>query len=319
MSGPTESERPVQLRDNPMVAMADEAERPTRWWLAWLVALIIILVGLVLGDWIGALVLGHPARDQPRAQFLELFMFGTIALLLYLWIRLKERRGFSTFGFRGSKPVGRLLLGLLLGAALMTLGVLVPVALGDLATGRSEHHLSGTGALLMLVPLLVVFVLQSSTEEMVFRGYMLPMGLRQLPGWVAVLGTSVIFAAIHPGANVVGTLNILLYAVFACLVVLQQGSLWLICGFHAGWNFFQGNVYGVPVSGNPEPTSLFTFGPTSGSRDLLSGGDFGIEASLVGTVLLVLAVAVAWVALRRTRGGTAAPAEAAPADAGAGT
>lgn len=284
--------------NSPLVAMANEARRPTRWWLAWPVGVLIALVGLMIGTVVGGAVLGNPAEGEPKAQYLEVFGFGITALLLFVWVRLKEGRPFSSLGFRGSR---RFLLGLVIGAAMMSLGVLIPTLLGDMATGISVHSLSGTAAILPLIPLLVVFILQGSTEEAVFRGYMLPMGMRQLPVWAAVLGTSVIFAVMHPGAGVVGTINIVLYAVFACLVVIQQGSLWLICGFHAGWNFFQGNVYGVPVSGNPEPTSVFSFGPTAGGNELVSGGAFGVEASLVGTALLLVALAVTAVALRRSR------------------
>ncbi len=78
-------------------------------------------------------------------------------------------------------------------------------------------------------------------------------------------------------------INIALYAVFASFIALGQGNLWLIAGLHAGWNYFQGNIYGLPVSGNAEASSLFAFGPAAGSSDLVSGGDFGVEASLVGT------------------------------------
>lgn len=289
----------ANLRGTSIVVMTAEARRPTRWWLAWIVGVAITVLGLSIGYFVGAAVLGNPASSEPRAQYLEAFMFATTALLLFLWVRLKEGRPISSLGFRGSRAPIRFGVGLLISAAMMTLGVLIPAALGELAVGRSEHAQSGTSALLPLIPLLLLFTLQAATEEAVFRGYMLPMGLRQIPGWAAVLGTSVIFANMHPGAGVIGTANIVLYAVFACLVVIQQGSLWLICGFHAGWNFFQGNVYGVPVSGTAKPTSLFTFGPTPGSRDVISGGAFGIEASLIGTGLLVLAIAVTWFALRR--------------------
>lgn len=291
----------LDLRDTPLVEMADEAKRPTRWWLAWPVAILIALVGLLIGDLVGNAVLGNPGEGDPKAQYVEAFMFGATALLLFLWVRFKEGRPFSSLGLRGTRPLARFLAGLALGAGLMAVGVLVPTVFGDLENGLSQHTLSGSSALLPLIPLLIVFMLQASTEELVFRGYMLPMGLRQLPGWVAVIGTSVIFAVMHLGAGAVGTINILMYAVFACVVVIQQGSLWLICGFHAGWNFFQGNVFGVPVSGNPEPTSIFSFGPTAESNELVSGGTFGIEASLVGTALLAVAIAVAWVALRRTQ------------------
>jgi membrane protease YdiL (CAAX protease family) len=281
--------------------MANEARRPTRWWLAWVVGVLVGIGGLVVGSLIGGAVLGSPSETDPKHQYLEIFGFGVSALLLVLWVRLKEGRPISSLGFRGTHRLRRFLGGFLIGALLMTLGVLIPTLLGQMASGISEHTLSGTAAILPLIPLLVVFAIQASTEEAVFRGYMLPMGMRQLPTWAAVVGTSVIFAALHVGAGVVGSINITLYAVFACLVVIQQGSLWWICGFHTGWNFFQGNVFGVPVSGNGEPTAIFTFGPTAGSNELVSGGAFGIEASVTGTVLLLAAIAVTSVALRRTR------------------
>jgi hypothetical protein len=82
-------------------------------------------------------------------------------------------------------------------------------------------------------------------------------------------------------------------------VALGAGNLWLICGLHAGWNYVQGNVYGLPVSGTPEANSLLAFGPTEGSDDLLTGGDFGVEASLSGTAVLLVALVVAVVYYRR--------------------
>lgn len=97
-----------------------------------------------------------------------------------------------------------------------------------------------------------------------------------------------------------------MYALFASFVALREGSLWLICGIHAGWNYFQGNIFGVPVSGNPEANSLLAFGPTEGSNEALTGGDFGIEASLVGTLILAIALVIAFISFRRAQAGRAA-------------
>lgn len=284
---------------SPLVEMASEAQRPTPWWLAWPVGVVIIYAGLVGGDLLGAMVLGHPAKGEPLFQFTDFFGFGTVVLLLLLWLRLKERRSFLSVGLREAQPVRRLLGGLVIGAAMMTVGVLVPWALGQYQLGASSHGRLGVDALGWLVPLLLVFVLQGSTEELVTRGYMLQTASRQLGTPVAIAGTSIIFSALHMDFDPVPFLNIVLYAVFACFVALADGSLWRICGIHAGWNYCQGNIYGLPVSGNPEGTTLWSFGPAPGSNVLLTGGSFGVEASLVGSAVLLIALGVAVAYYRR--------------------
>jgi membrane protease YdiL (CAAX protease family) len=289
----------MNIRTSPLVEMASEAKRPTRWWLGWIVAIVIILAGGIAGGALGGLVFASPELKQ----FQELCVFGVTLIVLFLWVRFKEGRPFSSVGFRGRNPVGKLLLGLVIGALMMTVAVLIAWATGQYGTGLSVHLNLGVDSLVWILLLLPVFVVQASTEEAITRGYMLQIGGRDINGWVAILGSSVIFAVIHPGASPVALLNIALYAVFASFVALGQGSLWLIAGIHIGWNYFQGNIYGVPVSGDPKANSLLAFGPTSGSNDLITGGAFGLEASLIGSVVLVVALAIAFGAYRRAEAG----------------
>lgn len=287
------------IRTSPLVAMAEEARRPTRWWSGWIVAVLILMMGATVGQGIGSAVLGSPEPDDPIYQFEELFSFGSTLVALLMWVALKEGRPFSSLGFRGGNPVGKLAAGVAIGALMMGVGVLALTVMGQYEAGISVHTNVGSEALALLLPLALVFLLQASTEEAVTRGYMLQVGGRQLPGWVAIIATSIIFAVLHVGASPVGLVNIALYALFASFVALGQGSLWLICGIHAGWNYFQGNIFGLPVSGNPKANSLLAFGPAEGSSELLSGGEFGIEASLAGSVVLVIALVIAFAAYRR--------------------
>jgi hypothetical protein len=106
-------------------------------------------------------------------QFVEFFSFGVTLVLLLLWVRFKEGRLFSSIGFRGRNPIGKLFLGFVIGAVMMTGGVLVPWGLGHYVTGGSVHTNLGSAALTAVIPLVIVFVLQASTEEAVFRGYLL--------------------------------------------------------------------------------------------------------------------------------------------------
>lgn len=289
----------MDITTSPLVEMAGEAQRPTRWWAAWLVGIGLILFGLVVGDLLGQAVLGNPGADDPLHQYAEFFEFGSVLVLLALWLRVKERRRFSSLGLRGAKPVGKFLGGLAIGAGMMAVGVAVPWALGQYELGGSVHGRVGTDAILWLIPLLAVFILQGSTEELVTRGYMLPVAGRQIPAAAAIIGTSVLFAGMHLAFEPIPFANIALYALFAAFVALGDGSLWRICGIHAGWNYCQGNVFGLPVSGNPEGTALWDFGPVAGSNELISGGNFGVEASLIGTTIMVVALVVSIVYYRR--------------------
>lgn len=291
----------MDIKTSPLVQMAEEAERPTRWWLSWIVAVALTFLGLIAGELAAQALLGHPSATSPMHQVDEIFQFSMVAFLLFLWLHYKERRGFSSIGLRGPKPLRRVLQGFVLGALMMSLGVLIPLAFGQYALGASEHAKLGMDAAVFLLPLLLIFILQGSTEELVLRGYMLQTAGRQVPASVAILGTSMVFSAMHRDAEIIPLLNIALYALFACFMAIRDGSLWQICGFHAGWNFFQGNIFGLPVSGHPEGTSLWNFGSATGSNDLWTGGAFGVEASLVGTMLISILVLVSFVQLRKTQ------------------
>jgi hypothetical protein len=137
------------------------------------------------------------------------------------------------------------------------------------------------------------------TEELLFRGILFRW-LEEFAGsWVALLLTSALFGAAHllnPNASLVAAFGIAIEAgVLLGGAYMLTRNLWLAMGLHAGWNFTQGEIFDVPVSGMPEHGLLQAklAGPP-----LLSGAGFGLEASIfamviatgAGIVLVVLAV-----------------------------
>jgi hypothetical protein len=119
--------------------------------------------------------------------------------------------------------------------------------------------------------------------------------------WIALALTSAFFGFGHlgnPDATWFAGLAISLEAgIMLGAVYLLTRRLWVAIGIHAAWNFTQGWVYSIPVSGGDAPLGLLItrrVGP-----DWLTGGEFGLEASAVALVIATLAGAAFMVAAVR--------------------
>lgn len=128
-------------------------------------------------------------------------------------------------------------------------------------------------------------------EEIVFRGIVFRQLEAWLGSWIALALSSALFGALHimnPGASWFSSLAIAVEAgILLGAAYLLTRRLWLAIGIHAAWNFTQGWVFSVPVSGGEAPLGLLVtrrVGP-----DWLTGGAFGLEASVVAMVVATLA------------------------------
>ncbi|MEK3732872.1 MULTISPECIES: CPBP family intramembrane glutamic endopeptidase [unclassified Paenibacillus] len=128
-------------------------------------------------------------------------------------------------------------------------------------------------------------------EELVFRGLMLQ-AIQKLGGsWIALAVTSLTFGAFHlgnPGATLWSAVAITLEAgVLLGAAFLWRRNLWFVMGLHFAWNALE-SLLGIPVSGLPAD-GLFTV--QAHGAAWLTGGDFGLEGSIV-TVILGLVIAI---------------------------
>jgi membrane protease YdiL (CAAX protease family) len=186
--------------------------------------------------------------------------------------------------------------------------VAVIALLGGYQASGVLPALSSNAALGGVLLLLFGFAVQSSVEEIVFRGWMLSGIARKLNVPIAVLLTSLLFGLLHYSPNnplaLVGTF---MFSVFTCCWALRVGHVWGVMGWHSGWNWLLATGFELPLSGtNPIEPALITRLVDDGPR-LLTGGDYGPEAS-VATIAILVAVSAALVWWRR-----------APAQAGAST
>jgi uncharacterized protein len=137
------------------------------------------------------------------------------------------------------------------------------------------------------------------TEELIFRGLLLQALERLLGSWAALAITAVLFGVLHlanPGASAWSAVAIAIEAgVLLGAAYLWLRSLWFVIGLHFAWNLAQW-LMGVPVSGHADPGLLVA---RPDGPDLLTGGSFGLEASLAPVLVSLVLSALMLVGAHR--------------------
>ncbi len=214
-----------------------------------------------------------------------------ITAATYAAVRWLDRRSFVSLGLRWH-PGARRDLAAGVGITLLMMGgiFLAERALGWLQiTGFRWQAVSGEQVVAEIVLALGFFLLVAWAEELLTRGYLLQTladGLGM--GWAVVL-SSALFGLAHlgnPNATWAGAAGIFFAGLFLAYGYTRSGQLWLPIGLHLGWNFFEGVVFGFPVSGLtgfPALVETQVNGPP-----LWTGGPFGPEAGLIVLPALAL-------------------------------
>jgi membrane protease YdiL (CAAX protease family) len=247
----------------------------------------------------------------PDGRVLGFCLLLAVNLLLVLaaWWTL-ERKPLRALLWRFTRDQWRpLVWGLLAGAGEVALVFALMTACG---LARSRWGLAAVpfGTLVLALGwLLASSILGPLAEEILHRGYWLQNLAR---GWgmpAAAVVTALLFGGLHlfnPHAEILGAVNIALSGLTYVLGLLWLRSLWFPIGWHAAWNFAQFFVVGLPNSGitvgslGLDGTTLLAT-TVSGPR-WLTGGEFGMEASLVETVVLVgILAGMGWLKTRRPR------------------
>ena len=220
---------------------------------------------------------------------LELLSFGFVLNTVFRWTRKIEKRPIRTLGFYRENFFSNLLKGFGLGLALFLLTLLGLVALGQY---RFESIHLNPYSLVFVIFTIPFWILQGTTEEVVARTWLLPQLASRTNLKLSVLISSLFFTLLHAGNSGLTPLslvNLFLFGVAMSLYLLKTDTIWGIGGIHGAWNFAQGNLFGVLVSGQSSGTSIMKFTP-QGNQDWLSGGSFGIEGSIVSSIILFLLI-----------------------------
>lgn len=246
-------------------------------------------IGIMLGGMVTLVVVVHGAQvvvHRRIPSWLEAVLILLLAFSVYaLYVRLTERRPVDELAPAALLPQS--LLGLSIGV------VLFSTVIGLLTLTGNYRYLGyawAPGIFAAFATTAAVAVI----EELLFRGFLFRVVQSIAGTWIGIAVSAIVFGALHainPHATVWSSLAIATEAggLLAFAYAATQ-RLWLPIGIHLGWNFTEGSIFGVPVSGHPALPSLFR-GVVSGP-DFITGGVFGIEASILAVIVCVMATAL---------------------------
>ncbi len=218
-------------------------------------------------------------------------LFSTVftIIVVILFCKLIEKRPLSSMGLRKDRIFGEYAVGALIGILLITLCVGICFAFGALEL--QKQHLSPVIWALYLLG----FLVQGASEELLCRGFLMVSLTKRHSLAAATLVNAVLFSLLHianASVSPLALVNIVLFGILESVYVLKRGNIWGACAMHSMWNFFQGNVFGIPVSGNPVATSPL-FAKLSHRMQWLNGGAFGLEGGAVVSAVLTVALLLA--------------------------
>ncbi|QJQ33248.1 CPBP family intramembrane metalloprotease [Sphingomonas lacunae] len=257
--------------------------------------LMIISAVMVIGSVIGIGIIGNQIHRQVGGNmWLSLGLSCAVAVVAtgvyWLFVRYVERKPVTDLATGGAlREWGT---GVVLGFAAMALSIGVIAVLGG-------YVITGTNPVSVLVPVLGMAIMAGVWEEILFRGILFRFTEQWLGSWFALVFTSALFGLAHianPAATWLSSAAIALEAgiLLGALYMLTR-RLWAVIGLHMAWNFTQGGIFGVAVSGG-ETRGLIA--SQMQGHPLLTGGDFGAEASLpamvVCTAMGLAALFLAW-------------------------
>lgn len=271
---------------------------------------VVVVVTLGLGGAaLAALGLVQPGGALSGAGA---YLFSALYLLSVLaatWIarRFVDRRSLTSLGFgRYRGWLADVAFGVALGFFLMTVVFLVELGAGWLEfEGLLWQRSSWAAVVGLLASSIASGLVVAVNEETISRGYILQ-NLKEAWGTLAAVGvSSAFFALLHalnPSVGVLPLFNLAVAGVLLAAGYLITRSLWLPIALHFSWNFFQGTLYGFPVSGGAGEGIIVA--PVSGP-EVVTGGPFGPEGGLLGLAVMLLGIGMIylWGRRRHSRSG----------------
>lgn len=258
------------------------------WSATWKIAVFLTLWGVLYAPLLVPVAnrLGQNVSSPLARLYFEITGAITILLAASVMTRFIDKRSFVSLGFMPENIVRDVVVGLAIGLGMMAVSLVVLWYFGwavpQAVVVFSWFALFLTGAAILA---------NTVTQEVLVRGYIQQGIQAQFGSVLAVILSAIVFTLLHIGAiksAVVPTVNLFAAGILLGIAYAVSKNLWLPIALHFGWNFLQGPVLGLTLSGQSVDSGWRVFrleGPP-----IFTGGAFGLEGGLVATATTVLGI-----------------------------
>lgn len=277
------------------------AKKTFAFWLCYIVGLfiaegLVILLHFIMGK---NMLVGDVFDNQTIMLIMYYGYVLVIAIVLIYW-KLIEKKLLSEIGL--TKKFGSYFIGIILGLLMLFLSVILIILTGNI---EYQGIFSNTN-ILMIILFIGGFIIQGAMEELLCRGLLLHTLKEKISLVGAIAVSTIMFIIPHFSSlfaediiyGVIGIINLILISIIFSLLTIRYKSIWAACGLHSFWNAILYSVLGLNLSGNDETVTAI-FKMQSVGKNIWNGGVYGIEASLITTVVLAFVAILIWVTNRK--------------------
>jgi membrane protease YdiL (CAAX protease family) len=247
-----------------------------------------------LGRCISTLLLRGVSDEALKISLRRIMTCGFQISTFFVWVRVIEKRKLSTLGFRQNHKLKKFFIGFLIGITIITVITFVLFILGAIKIEIRKNINMSIGTYFGIILIVVGWLVQSISEEIGIRGWLIPLLGARYNALVSILITSITFGVLHlfvPTATVLSFANLILSGIFFALYAISEDSLWGVWGCHFGWNLAIGNIYSFNVSGFSAADSAIFKIKVIGNN-ILTGGLFGPEGGILATIAVSVGIII---------------------------
>ncbi len=224
---------------------------------------------------------------------------GFSLLLFALGGKFFLKHSFQSLGFSFNNFFKEYPKGMVIGLAMFTLCVLIGMAIGE----QTLTYNSTPFSWVMWLSFFGLFFVQGMSEEVIFRSVAFTEISAKWGVPVGFIGSSILFALFHAmngGSGFMALLNMFLFGLVMAIIYYYTQNIWVSSAVHSIWNFAEGNIFGISISGHKAFAETIFNSKVTGS-DFLTGGAFGLEGGIICSIGLIIAGVVLFFAYRKSQ------------------